>query len=91
VVDGHVGALFVDEPELKLARVNLAERAEGISILDMHYLVATPGRIERFEERHELGLFEPEEYIDALQGVGLDAESLPDALMRRGVYVGVRA
>jgi ubiquinone/menaquinone biosynthesis C-methylase UbiE len=54
---GHIGAVFVNQPDLKIARMNNTEVEDGVSIMNFHYLVATPQGIEHFTERHELGLF----------------------------------
>ena len=86
--DGHVGGVFVDEPDLKIARVDLSERDGRLSRVDFHYLVATPAGIDRFEERHELALFTHEEYVAAFRAAGLEAEHDPEGLMGRGLYVG---
>ena len=86
--DGHPGAVFVDEPELKIARVDLPERDGRMSRIDFHYLVATPAGIDRFEERHELGLFTHDEYVAAFRAAGLEAEHDPEGLMGRGLYIG---
>ena len=87
--DRHVGAIFVDEPDLKIARINRSRRDERISILDFQYLVGTPDGVEHFTERHELGLFAHEDYVDALQCAGLHVEHHPQGLTDRGLYVGV--
>jgi SAM-dependent methyltransferase len=86
--DGHLGAVFVDEPELKIARVNLAEREGRLSRFVFHYLVLTSEGVERFEEPHELGLFTHDEYLTAFRAVGLDVDHDPEGLMGRGLYVG---
>ena len=88
-VDGHVGAVFVDEPELKIALMNVSERDGTISILNFHYLVATPAGAEHFTERHELGLFTVEQHLDAFRSAGLDVEHDPEGPIGRGLYAGV--
>jgi SAM-dependent methyltransferase len=86
----HVGAVFVDEPELKIARINVIEVDGAVSRIELHYLVGTPERVERFSELHELTLFTDEEMLGAFRAAGLevehDAEGGP---MGRGLYVGV--
>jgi SAM-dependent methyltransferase len=84
----HVGAVFVDEPELKIARVNIAERGVGTSVIVFHYVVGTPEEIDRFEERHELGLFTHEQYLEAFRAAGLSVEHDSEGLMGRGLYLG---
>jgi SAM-dependent methyltransferase len=86
--DGHLGAVFVDEPDLKIARVNLGEREGRLTRFIFHYLVLTAEGVERFEEPHELALFTHEEYLSAFGAAGLDVEHDPEGLMGRGLYVG---
>ena len=88
-MDRHVGAVFVDEPELKIARMNIAQREGNVSIVEFEYLVGTPDGIERFSERHELGLFTVEQYLEAFRAAGLEANHDPEGPMGRGLYVAV--
>ena len=85
--DRHIGAVFVDEPELKIARMNVPEREGDVSIVEFQYLVGTPDGIDRFSERHELGLFTVEQYLGAFRAAGLDADHDPQGPMGRGLYV----
>ena len=89
----HVGqphAIFVDQPNLKLARMNVSGRRDNIALLDFHYLVATPEGIEHFTEHHELGLFTDAEYRHAFTGAGLDVTHDAEGLIGRGLYIGAR-
>jgi SAM-dependent methyltransferase len=86
--DGHLGAVFVDEPDLKIARVNLAERDGRLSRFVFHYLVLTAEGVERFEEPHELRLFTHDENTAAFGAAGLEVEHDPEGLMGRGLYIG---
>jgi SAM-dependent methyltransferase len=88
---GGPHAVFVDEPGLKLARIGLNEVDGTLSTLDFHYLVGTPEGVEAFAERHELGLFTHEQYVEAFAATGLQAEHDSDGLSGRGLYVAVRA
>lgn len=87
--NGHVGAVFVDEPELAIARMNVAASRGTISIVDFHYLVATPEGVEHFTELHELGLFTVDQQLEAFRSAGLEVEHDPAGPMGRGLYVGV--
>ena len=86
----HVGAVFVDEPTLKIARMNIGEQRDRVSIMNFQYLVGTPEGVEHFTELHEAYLFTVDEYLDAMRAAGLTAERTEEALMGRGVYVGVK-
>lgn len=88
---GHLGSIFVDQPDLKIARMNLAAVEDNVTIMDFHYLVGTPQDIEYFTERHELGLFTHEEYLEAFKQSSLEVLFDPDPqkLMGRGLYIGV--
>jgi hypothetical protein len=84
---GGVHGVFVDEPELKIARLNTSFQAGRLSYFDFHYLVATPEGTEHFVERHELGLFKREEMAEVFQRVGLHVDYHEEGLMGRGLYV----
>jgi SAM-dependent methyltransferase len=89
--DRHIGSVFVEEPELRIARMNVPERDGDVSIVEFQYLVGTLDGIERFSERHELGLFTVEQYLDAFRSAGLEVEHDPEGPMGRGLYVGTTA
>jgi len=87
---GHIGARFIDEPHLKIARMNTSGVEGRLSIMDMHYLVGTPEGIEHHVERHELGLFTTEEMCHALTTGGLEVTYDETGLTGRGLYIGQR-
>lgn len=82
-----VHALFVDEPELKIARVNTSFARGRLSYFDLHYLIGTPQKTDHFVERHELGLFEREEMEDAFSHAGLEVAFHEEGLIGRGLYL----
>ena len=87
--EGQVGALFVDEPDLKVARMSVARRDANISILNFHYMVASRDGIRTFTEPHRLTLFTDDEYREAFRKAGLYLEYEPNGLTPgRGLYVG---
>ncbi|MCU0722306.1 MAG: class I SAM-dependent methyltransferase, partial [Planctomycetes bacterium] len=51
---GTVHASLVDEPGIKIARVNTSFAEERLSSFDLHHLVATPEGTVYFVERHEM-------------------------------------
>ncbi len=88
---GSLHAVFVDQPELKIVRMSLSRRVAEIAILDMHYLVGTPkSGIERYFERHELGLFNENEYREAFREAGLSFGALDEPVFKRGLYLGLK-
>jgi SAM-dependent methyltransferase len=87
---GHVHALFVDEPDLKIVRMNRGAPLGDSIVLEFEYLVASPERIEHFTERHEAGMFTDEDYRGAFAAAGLEVELDPEGLMGRGLYLGTR-
>jgi ubiquinone/menaquinone biosynthesis C-methylase UbiE len=86
---GTVTANFVDEPDLKIAWMYISNPPQDrVAVLDIHYLVGTPDSVDRFEERHELGLFTHEEYLKAFRGAGLEVTYDSKGLFGRGMYLG---
>ncbi len=88
---GRVSALFVDQPDLKIARMNISEVEDRLSFFVFHYTVGTPQGIEYFTERHELGLFTPEEYLEAFHKTGLEVIHDLEGLDGRGLYIGLKS
>jgi SAM-dependent methyltransferase len=92
-VAGHLDAVHVDQPDLKIARMSLSRRIANVALLDFHYLAATKrSGVERHFERHELGLFTEGEYRAAFEAAGLAFEPLdePAISFGRGLYLGAR-
>jgi ubiquinone/menaquinone biosynthesis C-methylase UbiE len=88
---GHPWALFVDEPDLKIARMDVAWPLENsITTIEFHYLVATPEGVEHMTERHDVALFTEEELRRAFHDAGLEPEIDPEGLMGRGLYIAAK-
>jgi hypothetical protein len=85
---GRLNANFVDQPDLKLARISISRRGGNLSFNDEHFLDASKKRIEYFVERLELGLFAPEDYVDSFRYAGLRFEHDKRGLFGRGLYIG---
>jgi ubiquinone/menaquinone biosynthesis C-methylase UbiE len=88
VKPGYVHGLWVDQPELKVARMGTHAVVDGVSVLDMYYLVATPGKVDYYIERHELGLFARDDYLASFRDAGLVTTWNDPGLMGRGLVIG---
>jgi SAM-dependent methyltransferase len=88
--EGRIWSDFVDEPNLKVARMTVAERHGKIVDLHMHHMVGRPGIIEEFVEHHQEALHTVNEYMNAFQLAGLDATYDEEGLNGRGLYVATR-
>lgn len=78
----------VDEPAIKIARLNVSQCNGNQAVLNFHYLVATTAGVEHFTERFELGMFTHEEYLEAFRLAGLETHHDPEGPMGRGIYIG---
>lgn len=87
---GTPHATFVNEPDLKIARMNVSKVEDNVSILDFHYLVATSSGVEYFTEHHELGMFTREEFAFAFRQAEIKMIYDEQGVDGRGLYVGVR-
>jgi SAM-dependent methyltransferase len=87
---GHVGALFVDEPDRKAARTSRSSQRGAIAVIDFDYLVTDASGSRYFAERHELRLFRWADYVDAFARAGLDVEIDDYGLFGRGLLIGRR-
>jgi ubiquinone/menaquinone biosynthesis C-methylase UbiE len=87
---GSMHANFVDQHDLKLARISISERLGNLSVNKMHYLVGSKKGIRYFIEPLELGLFTPQEYLGAFRIAGLNTLFDVEGLIGRGLYIGVK-
>jgi len=85
-----IHSLFIDEPELKIARVSTSFTRGKLSVFDLHHLIGTPEGTEHVVEHHEMGLFETEEMVSVMEEEGLSVEYDPEGLTGRGLYIGAR-
>jgi SAM-dependent methyltransferase len=98
IVDGWIrpdawldrGSTAIDTAEtedLKVARVARSQRVGTKTRLEMHHLVAGAGGVEYLVDRHELSLFDPEEYEAAFTNAGLRVDVTPSPMPGRDRYV----
>ena len=71
--------------------MNVSQKHGNISILDFHFLIATKKGIKYFRDKHELGLFDIDRFLEILKDNSLKAKYLKNSLMKdRGLYVAVK-
>ncbi|MFX1378994.1 MAG: class I SAM-dependent DNA methyltransferase [Promethearchaeota archaeon] len=89
---GRPGMTTYDAEDIKIARLNTTKIEGDLSILEMHYLICERNKeLEYFSEKHELGLFEIDKFLDYMNKAGLKSEFLKDGLMKdRGLYIGIK-
>lgn len=81
--------LYVDQPDVKLARINVSRVSGRTSILDMHHLVGTPQGVEYFVEHLELTLFPLDGYRGAMADSGMTVRFDPAGPTGRGLFIGL--
>jgi|SRR5438132_9748853 len=86
---GKLTANYVDQTDLKIAWMYISGLQGRTSVFDIHYLVGRPQGVHHFIERHEMGLFAHEEYLEAFRKCRLDVRHDPTGLFGRGMYIGV--
>jgi hypothetical protein len=80
-------AMLIDEPELKIARVNTSLVDGRVSIVDLHHLIATTEETVHIVEEHRLGLYTVEEMTTAFEQADLDVRHDAEGITGRGLYV----
>jgi ubiquinone/menaquinone biosynthesis C-methylase UbiE len=87
---GSVHATYVEQPELKIARMNISGRQGNLSSFKFHFLVGTPEGIRYFTEDHVLTLFTKEEYLNSFRACNLEVIYDSEGLYGRGLYIGLK-
>jgi SAM-dependent methyltransferase len=87
-VEGRASAAAAVGDDLAAARVVLSDREGDVSIVEMHYVLASLDGVEHVEEVHRMGLFTAGQYRAAFEAAGLRYERV-EGLTGRGVHIGV--
>jgi SAM-dependent methyltransferase len=85
---GMLDAVYVDEPQLKIARMGGSERYGDTSVVRFEYLVSEPDGMSRFAETHVLQLFTDAQYRTALTDAGFSVRSERSDQFERGLFIG---
>jgi hypothetical protein len=86
---GRISMTYVNQPDLKIARISRGSRKGNLSILEFQYLFGTAKGIEHSTEIHKLGLFSDKDYLNAFRSAGLKVIHNAKGLDGRGLYIGV--
>jgi ubiquinone/menaquinone biosynthesis C-methylase UbiE len=89
---GRPGMTTYDTEDIKIARLNTTKIEKDLSILEFYYLIAERNKdIIYYSEKHELGLFDIDKFLEFMSNSGLKSEFLKDGLMKgRGLYIGIK-
>ena len=82
---GHTTMVTAESNDLKICRMNVAERVANRSVLNFHYFIATKRGVEHLEELHELVLYTKEEMMGCFARASLEV-SYDERLFDRGLY-----
>jgi len=85
-----VHATLVDEPQLKIARLCTSLVEGTMSIVDLHYLIATPDGTRHVMEPHRLALYTLEQMTSAFAEAGLRVRRDEVGICGRGAYIARR-
>lgn len=82
-----------DGEDIKIARLNTTKLENDLSVMEMHYLIVERDKdVKYFVDRHEVGLFDVDRFLEIMKTSGFKAEFLKDGLMRgRGLYIGIKS
>ncbi|MHA2050448.1 MAG: class I SAM-dependent DNA methyltransferase [Promethearchaeota archaeon] len=90
---GLPGMTTYDGEDIKIARLNTTKLENDLSVMEMHHLIVEKDQnVEYFVDKHELGLFEIDKFLEIMNNSGFKAEFLKDGLMEgRGLYIGIKS
>ena len=82
-----------DGEDIKIARLNTTAIDKDLSVMEMHYLIVEKNKdVKYFIDKHELGLFETDKFLEVMKNAGFKAVFLKDGLMKgRGLYIGIKS
>ncbi|MGY5854713.1 MAG: class I SAM-dependent methyltransferase [Candidatus Thorarchaeota archaeon] len=84
----HVSMNYVDEPDLKLARINNVYYEGDHLILNFHFLIGTYDDVKHIQDPNRMRLFAISEFEDAFRRNGLEPTHVTSEWARSGHMVG---
>lgn len=85
---GHRVAEAANADGLAVSRVSVNGREGHVSTFDLYWTIASDRGVDQFTERHRMGLYSPEEYLDAFRRANLTVEHGDTGLIGRGMFIG---
>lgn len=89
-IDGFQSHQAFDEDGVLVMRSTLAFVKDGHTEMFVGHMVNDGHAIRYFTERHRMGLFSDEVYVDALERAGVRDVGVVDGFDERGRFVGIR-
>ena len=88
---GTPHSLYINEPNLKLVRMNVSKRKNGIALLDFHFLIADKKEVKYYLEKEKLALYEEKKVLQLMKNNGFKSRFTNNGLMKnRGIFIGVK-
>jgi SAM-dependent methyltransferase len=84
---GKLHMISVDRPEVKICRIIQSGRRGNVSILNFHYLIATPQGVEHVTEVHELSMYTRDAMVGFFRQAGFTVRFDAEGVCGRGLYV----
>ncbi len=83
----HIGLHTVDNPDVKIARIDISEKKEDYIILDFRYLIATPDGIEYYEDPNKIGLINKIDFKKTFKKAGFETEFIEGGFGRSDILL----
>ena len=88
---GHLGFNYVDEPDVKIARMNLTSREGDLVFINFQFLVGTPDGISHYTEPSPMSVFSHSEIITIMEDNGFQVTHEKSEFTKSaGLYVGIK-
>ncbi len=90
-LDGAMGIICLDLPEIKIARTNVSRKEGDLVYLDFHFLISTKENgTEHFVDSSPMGAFSRNLYLQLMQESGLSASFVEPGLTKDYLFIGVK-
>ena len=87
---GSVNSVSGRKDRIAVARVGRSERRGDKTVLELHHLVTTEDGVDHLVDRHELTLFNEDDYLGAFRNAGLQVGVIEGPFADRDRYAGCK-